>query len=107
MLYKVSKFNIVDDEIEEVIKYYESISYELGIKVENEIFAALNILTSRPLHYFYLSDKIHRRIIIEGFPYMLVYSIEINDVIVKMLFPQKADPAKLLERLIGKDWANR
>jgi|GEM_PF-1693325 len=101
MLYNVLKYNVVDDEIEEVIKYYESISVELGLKVEKEIIATLNKLTTKASHYFYLSNKIHRRIVVNGFPYIFAYSIETNDVIVKILFPQKTNPTKLLDRLIN------
>lgn len=101
MPYNVLKYSFVDDEIEDVIVYYESISYELGLRVEQEIIRALNKLAHNPHHYFVLSDKIHRRIVIEDFPYMFVYSINGDNVIVKILFPQKDDPAKLWKRLVG------
>lgn len=96
---RVLKYETVDDEIEAVILYYESISYELGLKFEAEIENALDHLENHPFQYFNLAGKIHRRINIEGFPYALIYCIVENDGLIKMLFPQLNDPAKLWTRL--------
>ena len=43
MRYKVFKYASVNDEIEEVIKYYESVSDSLGKRVEDEIYNEDNI----------------------------------------------------------------
>lgn len=99
MLYEVIKYNIVDDEIEKAILYYESVSYDLGLRFEAEIEKALDKLETDAAYYLNLEDGIHRRILIEYFPYALIYSIEGNKVIVKVLFPQKEDPVKLWTRL--------
>ena len=101
MVYNVLKYNIVDDEIEAVIAYYESLSINLGIRAENEMLSSLLHLKNHAPNYLLLSDNMHRRIPVKSFPYMFVYSIEDDIVIVKMLFPQKDDPAKLWERLIS------
>jgi len=99
VLYNILKYSIVDDEIEYAILYYESVSYNLGLRFEREIEKALDKLETNAGYYFILGDKKHRRIPIEGFPYALIYCIEDNLVIVKILFPQKEDPAKLWARL--------
>lgn len=99
MRYKVFKYELVDVEIERVVLYYETISYDLGLKFENEVERAFDKLETSAAYYFMLSDKIHRRIPIEGFPYTFIYSIETDLVIVKILFPQKEDPAKLWVQL--------
>lgn len=99
MPYEVIKYNIVDDEIEMAILYYESVSYERGLTFEIEIEKALDNLEIGAAFDFNLEDKIHRRILIEGFPYAFIYTIEGNKAIVKILFPQKDDPAKLRARL--------
>lgn len=98
MPYEVLKYDTVDDEIETVIVYYETISFDLGLKFENEIINALNSLENHPFNYFNLEDHKHRRIIIHGFPYAFIYCVEENVVIIKMLFPQRQDPAKLWTR---------
>jgi hypothetical protein len=100
MRFEVFKYSLVDDEIEAVIVYYESISYSLGLRFEKEIESAFDKLETSADYYFNLQDNIHRRIPIEGFPYALIYCIENHtQVIVKILFPQKEDPAKLWARL--------
>jgi len=80
--------------------YYESVSYSLGLKFENEVENAFDKLENGADYYFNLPDNIHRRIPIEGFPYAFIYCIENGKrVIVKILFPQKEDPAKLWTQL--------
>ena len=95
MRYKVLKYDLVDIETERVVLYYESISYDLGVKFENEVEKVLDKLETSPRSYFMLADRIHRRIPVEGFPYAFIYCIKNDQVIVKILFPQKEDPAKL------------
>ena len=95
MHYEVLKYDVVDFEVERVILYYESLSYDIGIKFEKQVEKALDKLETSPAYYLMLDDKKHRRIVIEGFPYAFIYCIEDNLVIVKVLFPQKEDPAKL------------
>ena len=99
MPYEIVKYSIVDDEIEKAIPYYESVSYDLGLRFENEIEKALDKLETDAAYYLNLEDKKHRRIQVEGFPYALIYCIQGRLVIVKILFPQKEDPAKLWTRL--------
>ena len=99
MLYNVLKYDVVDDEIEKVVLYYESVSQDIGIRFETEVEKALDKLETKAEYFFYLQDKKHRRIPIEGFPYSLIYCIEGQRVIVKMLIPQKDDPAKLWDQL--------
>ena len=54
MLYEVIKYNRVDDEIEKAILYYESVSYELGLKFESEIERTLDKLETDAVYYFNL-----------------------------------------------------
>ena len=95
MSFKILKYQIVDDEILNTILYYESISPALGLKFEKNIEIAFNELEKNPENYFNLEDKKHRRIIIDKFPYALIYCIQIDTVIIKMLFPLLKNPTKL------------
>jgi hypothetical protein len=99
MSYEVLKYSIVDDEIVNAFLYYQSISYNLTLRFETEIEKVFDKLEKNPVYYFILKDGKHRRILIEAFPYSLIYCIEDENVIVKILFPQKEDPAKLWAQL--------
>ncbi|HEY5368910.1 MAG TPA: hypothetical protein VIJ75_07955 [Hanamia sp.] len=57
MLYNILKYSIVDDEIEYAILYYESVSYNLGLRFEREIEKALDKLETNAGYYFILGDK--------------------------------------------------
>ena len=74
MVYNVFKYSIVDDEIIRAILYYDSVSYNLGLRFETQIEKALDKLERNPTYYFILKDGKHRRISIEGIPYALIYS---------------------------------
>jgi len=94
MNYKILKYEIVDDEILSAVIYYDSISPALGLRFEKNIDNAFDELEKNPENYFNLEDTKHRRIIIDKFPYALIYSIENHTVIVKMLFPLLKNPSK-------------
>jgi len=95
MRYEVLLYDVVWEEIKLVVDYYDAISPSLGLAVENVILQTLKKLETSPTYYFLLSDKKHRRIILDQFPYMFVYTVQDDVVMVKILFPQKEDPAKL------------
>lgn len=78
MIYEVFIYDIVNDEIEAVISYYENVLYELGLRFENTIEKVLDDLEKNPEYYFNPEDKKHRRVTIDGFPYALIYSIDGN-----------------------------
>lgn len=73
--------------------FITNLSYNLGLRFETEVERTLDKLETTPEYYFILDDKKHRRIPIEGVPYAFIYCIDKNQVIVKILFPQKEDPA--------------
>jgi len=95
MRFKILKYAIVDDEILNAVNYYASISPALGLKFEDNIEKALDELEKNPENYFNLEDKKHRRIIIDKFPYALIYCVDNDSVILKMLFPLLKNPGKL------------
>ena len=95
MVYKILKYDIVDIEIFNAIIYYESISMILSLKFETNINLALDSLEINPENYFNLPDKIHRRIVINKFPFAFIYIISEEVVLIKMLFPMVLNPEKL------------
>ena len=53
MAFNLVKYDIVDEEIIIAISYYESISYDLGIRFENEIEKALDKIQANAQFYQY------------------------------------------------------
>jgi hypothetical protein len=98
MDYKIEVYELVYQQVAEMINYYDTLSPELGFTFELESRLLLRKLTKRPLSYFNL-DKRHRRISFQKFPYMFVFEVIEKTVLLKLLYPQKGDPAGLVNRL--------
>ena len=99
MKYRLVIYSIVYDEILEAVVYYESIYSQLGLRFEIAVQKVLDNLERVPFHYFNLDDNKHRRIVVEDFPYAFIYEIRDDEVIIKMLFHQLQDPAKMWMRI--------
>jgi hypothetical protein len=99
MRYKVEIFDLVYIQIVETTSHYDAISPELGYSFETEARLLLRKLEVRPLSLFNLSDGKHRRISFQRFPYMFVFEVIKDRVYVKLLYPQRADPAELIKKL--------
>lgn len=95
MPYRVEIVDIVLVQLEEAIYYYSQIS----LAFEDEAKRLFLKLSETPEHYFNFNDGIHRRISFKRFPYLFVYQIKDETVLIKLLFPVKADPAGILEYL--------
>lgn len=67
MRYKVLKYDLVDVEIESVVLYYESISYDLGFKFESEVEKALDKLETSPIYILYLLIEYIEEYLLKGF----------------------------------------
>jgi plasmid stabilization system protein ParE len=92
MPFKVEVADIVLFQAEEVLEYYFRISPGLALAFENELEWLFLKLSRSPQHYYNLQDGIHRRVSFDKFPYFLLYAIEQERVIIKMLYPHKGDP---------------
>jgi hypothetical protein len=99
MPYKIEMVDIVLLQLEEAIFHYEQISPLLGLAFEDEAKRLFMKLSATPQHYFNLPDGVHRRIPFKKFPYLFVYQIKGETVLIKLLFPVKADPAGILALL--------
>jgi plasmid stabilization system protein ParE len=100
MSYKVLVLKSAELDIKAAFRYYLEISVELAIRFESAMDKAMEKLKKTPNNYFNLDDGRHRRIQVEGFPYMFIYEVEQDIVVVKMLFHQKNDPEIQSDRLI-------
>jgi plasmid stabilization system protein ParE len=100
MRYNLLVLKCAEIDIEVAFRFYLEISLELALRFEAAMDKAMGKLKRTPNNYFNLDDGRHRRIQVDGFPYMFIYEIEEDDVIIKMLFHQKNDPEIQFERLI-------
>lgn len=90
--YEVRLEERVLNDFEEAFLYYESISPTLGDNFNRMFLLAIEKLSINPQHYYNLTKKL-RRISLGKFPYLLVYKIDGNDVIVAGLFHRSSKPS--------------
>src|SRR4051812_17576885 len=76
----------------EVFTYYHLISEVLSRKFEIAFTIALNKLSATPHSYYNIGDSL-RRITVDKFPYMLIYKIAKEKVMVVALFHQASNPS--------------
>lgn len=94
---------ISEDALEDAafaLEYYMEISFELYFSFKRNFEDALEKVRLTPNNYLNLDDRRHRRYKIKKFPYVLVYEVVDNVVIIKMVFFQKENPQKQTERLV-------
>jgi plasmid stabilization system protein ParE len=68
-------------DIQEAFGWYEKQKNGLGFILIEEIDICFEKLTEHPEYYTYIS-KNYRRIKVNRFPYLIIYEIEGNDVII-------------------------
>jgi hypothetical protein len=100
MLYNVIRVEPFRRDAKDALDYYDDISNELGERFERGVQHAFNQLSEHPHHYFNLKYG-YRRIRIEGFPYMMVYTIDENNFTVKVfgLFHQHSKPSAMYKKI--------
>ncbi len=90
--YEVKLEERVLDDFEEAFRYYESVSPALTDNFTRMLLLAIEKLSATPQNYFNLTKKL-KRITLGKFPYLLVYKIEKDAVIVVGLFHRASKPA--------------
>ena len=71
-------------DIQKVFEWYEERRAGLGYEFIEEIEEGLGRLSRNPQHYTAINQK-YRRVVIRRFPYLIVYEIEDNKVIVNSI----------------------
>ena len=90
--YEVSLEERVLDDFENAFAYYESVSPALSTNFTHLFQLAIEKLSVSPHNYLKLSKKL-RRISLGKFPYLLVYTIQEDVVIVAGLFHKASKPS--------------
>jgi toxin ParE1/3/4 len=80
-------------DFEDAFLYYEEISPALSTNFARMFYLAIDKLQQNPQHYFNLSKKL-RRVTLGKFPYLLVYKIVGDIVIVAGLFHRASKTSK-------------
>ncbi len=78
-------------EIQEAFEWYEEQKAGLGFLLIEEIENCYERLTEQPSYYGFLNSRF-RRIKLSRFPYMLIFEIEENTVIINSIFHVKRKP---------------
>ena len=78
-------------EIQDAFEWYEEQRTGLGYELIEEIEICYENLNSHPERYGYI-NQIYRRIKTNRFPYLLIYEIEGNDVIINSIRHIKRKP---------------
>lgn len=82
-------------------KYYEGKQIGLGEKFLQALVKRFNDLSQHPTHYSFIEEnakRIFRDVKLEKFPYVIVYEISNEEVIVYAVFNVHQNPAKKFEK---------
>ena len=80
---------------ESAIDYYCTISIDLAIRFKDELYATYEKIKTNPDFYKYLSkkrNKSYRCFRLKSFPYLVIYRINDNDIIVIAVFNTHRKP---------------
>lgn len=75
-------------DMQEAFEWYEIQKAGLGDELISEIENCFQKLTEHPEYYTYINDK-YRRIKTNRFPYLLIFEIEVDKVIINSFYHAK------------------
>jgi len=93
MVHKLSVREEAREKIFESFFWYEKKKEGLGTRFIVEMDAMLDYIKHYP-HHFQIKYKNFREAILRAFPYIVVYRIIENEIIVYTVFPTKDNPDK-------------
>jgi plasmid stabilization system protein ParE len=73
--------------------WYERQAPGLGLEFARVVDAAVTGIARSPLQFQRLEDD-YRRIVLRRFPYMLIYVVEANEVVILSCFHQRREPQR-------------
>ncbi|MGB0880003.1 MAG: type II toxin-antitoxin system RelE/ParE family toxin [Polaribacter sp.] len=94
MGYKLDIWNDAKIEIFKGYTWYEDKRVELGEEFINEVEEALEYIEKYPEHYQIKYRNKYREAVLKRFPYLIIYEIIENSVVVYSVFPSKDNPIK-------------
>src|SRR5260221_14650203 len=98
MAYEVIISEETEQDMDEAILWYEEQQTGLGIRFYFRLLEKLAKLKVNPQYYFYTHGE-YRRIIVDPFPYSIIYKIVDSTILVLALFHHSRNPAELVKRI--------
>lgn len=93
MAYKVEFRPLATIEIIEAYDWYESRRVGLGLEFLNALEDFYDILLRNPFTFSYYEDSV-RQGLVKRFPYVVVYEVMEEKIIIYSVFMARQDPAK-------------
>lgn len=94
MVFKITISKLASLEITESIDFYESRKKGLGKQFLNSLKVGLTILKSNPELFSIKRKSIYREMTLNKFPFIVIYEIIGNEVIVYSVFHTSRNPDK-------------
>ncbi len=94
MAYKLRITNKAKQDIIDGFYWYESKSGGLGSRFVEEVEKSINYVQKYPLHYQIKYKKIFREVVLKIFPYVIIYEILEETVVIYSVFPTPMNPEK-------------
>jgi plasmid stabilization system protein ParE len=93
MAYKLKIKDEAEQDIIDGFSFYVRKGSNLGERFVNEVEDVFDYIENYPEHFQVVYNE-HRQRLLKSFPYVVIYKIIGNEVIVFSVFPAKSNPAK-------------
>ena len=98
MAYEVVLTEEAEKDINDAVLWYEEQQTNLGIRLYFEVIENLDKIKIDPEHYSFLEEN-YRQLIVQHFPYKIVFKIFPDKIVVLAVFHTSRNPAELFKRL--------
>lgn len=95
MAYKLEIKQEATEDVLDGFLWYEGKNEGLGSKFINEVEQSINYIANYPNH-FQIRRRNYREAVLKKFPYVIIYEVFKNNIVVYSVFPCKDDPNKKL-----------
>ena len=94
MVFKIKILPLAENEIDESIKFYESRSKGLGKQFLSYLKSYLKVLKTNPELFEIKKEPGYRELTLVKFPFVIIYEIIENEVIVYSVFQTSRNPQR-------------
>ncbi|MWB95431.1 hypothetical protein GON26_13760 [Flavobacterium sp. GA093] len=94
MGFKIIILPLAEKEIDESIEFYESRSKGLGKQFLSYLKSYLKVLKTNPQLFEIKKEPYYRELTLVKFPFVIIYEILENDVVIHSVFHTSRDPQR-------------